>query len=287
MFQELDEKKELTQKHAVKKSDEIKRLKQLLNLANEKIKYLEEKHSNIMENTRKKFNKDNEQLKFMNENNTIRNGELSRSNLEMRKKIHQLEIDLKDSNEKGFINKQNADLYLKQKKEIKEQSEKVINSLRDETQSLELKRDEYLKKYQQQQELVDNMLKQLSSFQVELDTLVTRNTQLDEKVKKANNLSESYKNKYYELKDFLKKELSKIKFNEEKENKQHQRDKIVSQSERLFDTNKRIINLIKELKIEDILIDKDKNNCFDFSSQTSSSTLSTDLNENGMEIKLS
>lgn len=286
MFQELDKKKELTEKHAVKKSDEIKRLKQLLNLANEKIKYSQEKHSNIMENTRKKFNKDNEQLKFMNENNTIRNGELSRSNLEMRKKIHQLEIDLKDSNEKGLINKQNADLYLKQKKEIKEQSDKVINSLRDETQSLELKRDEYLKKYQQQQELVDNMLKQLSSFQVELDTLVTRNTQLDDKVKKANSLSESYKNKYYELKDFLKKELSKIKFNEEKENKQH-RDKIVSQSERLFDTNKRIIDLIKELKIEDILIDKDQNKCFNFSSQTSWSTLSTDLNDNGMEIKLS
>ena len=259
MFLEMDEKKEQSERQANKKIDEIKRLKQMLNLSNEKIKYLNQKHSIEIENLRKKFNKDFDQLRFNNENITIRNGELSRSNLELRKKIQQLESDLKDANEKSFINKQNAELQTKQKKELKEETEKAACNLKKEIQSLELLRDEYLKKSQQQQESVEHMLKQLGSFQSELSGLIERNTKLNEKLKKANSLSDLYKNKYHELKKFLQRELSKIKLIDDKENKnlQLQQEKlIISHTERLYETNKRIKDLIRDLKIEDILGDK-------------------------------
>lgn len=282
MFIELDEKKDFTEKQAVKKSDEIKRLKQLLNLAQEKIKYLQQKHSTEIENIKKKLIKDYDQLKFQHENNTIRNGELSRSNLELRKKLQQLEADLKEANEKSFLNKQNCELNLKQKKELKEESDKTISTLKKEIQSLEKLRDDYLKKSQQQQDVVDQMLKQLNEFQTELDSLVARNVQLNDKLKKSNSNTDAYKKKYNELKQFLKQELDKIRFNnDEKENKQQleQEKSINNHTERLFETNQRIKNLIKDLKIDDILNEKTDSTNKNIFSLKSSSTISSELND--------
>ncbi len=259
MFQELDEKKESSERQANKKIDEIKRLKQMLNLSNEKIKYLNHKHSVEIENMKKRFSKDFDQLRFNNENNTIRNGELSRSNLELRKKLHQLEIDLKDVNEKSFVHKQNAELQCKQKKELKEETDRTISKLKKDIESLESLREEYLIKNKNQQESVEVMLKQLDSFQKELSNLVEQNTKLNDKLKKANQSSESYHKKYYALKGFLKNELGKIKITEEKENKylKIQQEKLINNhTERLYETNKKIKDLIRELKIEDILNDK-------------------------------
>lgn len=290
MFFELDEKKDSNEKQAMKKTDEIRRLKQMLNLANEKIKYLQQKHSVDVENMRKKYLKENEQLKFSNESNTMRNGELSRANLEMRKKIQQLETDLKEANEKCFINKQNADSNSRQKKEQKEESDKLIANLRKEIESLEQIRDEYLKKSQLQQDSIEKMLKQLAGFQSELDVLVDRNSLLNDKLKKANSTSEAYKKKYYDLKDFLRKEVSKIKLNEEKENKNYQESLLINQkhqnenqNERLFEANKRIKNLIKELRLDDIL--NDRKDSVGYSQKSSCSTISTEIIDNDVEIE--
>jgi hypothetical protein len=259
MFQELDEKKEIFERQANKKLDEIKRLKQMLNLSNEKIKYLNQKHRIEIENIKKRLSKDLDQLRFNNENNTIRNGELSRSNLELRKKLHQLEIELKDTSEKLFVNKQNAELQCKQKKELKEETEKATSKLKKEIESLESLREEYLIKNKNQQESVDLMLKQLNSFKKELSDLVEQNTKLTEKLKKANQASELFKNKYYTLKEFFKKELCKIKIIDEKDNKnlKIQQEKFNNtHTEYLYETNRKIKDLIRELKIEDILNDK-------------------------------
>ena len=101
---------------SVKKGDELKRLRQSLNLGQEKIKYLQAKYETDLANMKKQFAKDVEHLKSANEQTSIRNGEFSRSNGELRKKNRQLEMDLKSANEKCFINKQNADLLCRQKK---------------------------------------------------------------------------------------------------------------------------------------------------------------------------
>ena len=50
--------------------------------------------------------------------------------------MHQLEIELKDTSEKLFVNKQNAELQCKQKKELKEETEKATSKLKKEIESL-------------------------------------------------------------------------------------------------------------------------------------------------------
>lgn len=98
------------------KSDELKRLKQSLNLSQERVKYLQTKSETEIQTLKKQCARDYNQLKAINEQTISNNAELSRSNGELRKKNKQMEADLKELNEKCFVNKQNADLYNRQKK---------------------------------------------------------------------------------------------------------------------------------------------------------------------------
>lgn len=116
LLKETETKNLDTAKQSVKKVDDLKRLRQNLNLSQEKIKYLQAKHETELTSIKKQFSKDVEHLKSANEQTSIRNGEFSRSNGELRKKNRQLEMDLKSANEKCYINKQNADLLSRQKK---------------------------------------------------------------------------------------------------------------------------------------------------------------------------
>lgn len=192
-------------KNSQKKCDELKRLKQAHNLGQEKLKYLQTKHETESQAIKKQFSKEIEQFKFTNEQISIRNGELSRSNAEIRKKNRQLENDLKDANEKCFINKKNADLYTKQKKELKEEVEKTTKDLKNQIIHLEKMRDVYLKKNNSQQESVEDMLQQIASFKAEFERLVSRNSYLEEKSKKLNSQCDVYKEKYSELRAKFKK----------------------------------------------------------------------------------
>ena len=100
------------------KSDELKRVKQQLNLSQERVKYLQTKSETEIQLLKKQCAKEYNQLKISNEQTISNNAELSRSNGELRKKNKQFETDLKELNEKCFVNKQNADLFNRQRKVI-------------------------------------------------------------------------------------------------------------------------------------------------------------------------
>ncbi len=104
------------EKQSNKTSEELKRVKQALNLNQEKIKYLQTKHENEMQQSRKQWKHDLELMKARNDQAQCRNGELSRSNGELRKKNREIENELKSLNEKYFICKQSSDMLGKQKK---------------------------------------------------------------------------------------------------------------------------------------------------------------------------
>ncbi len=106
-------------KQTSKSGDELKRVRQALNLSQEKIKYLQTKHEGEMQQARKQWKQDLEQMKARNDQTQSRNSELSRSNGELRKKNRQLEEDLNSLNEKYYVTKQSSDLLSKQKKVYK------------------------------------------------------------------------------------------------------------------------------------------------------------------------
>lgn len=207
LFHDLESKNESNEKMSLKKCDELKRLRQALTLSNEKLKFQQVKYETEIEDLKKKQGKEVEILKFNNEQMTIRNGELSRSNGELRKKIQTIENELKELNEKFQQTKHTNEILIKQKKELKEENERILFDKKKEIDVLEKLRDEYLRKNNSQQSSIDQMLEKVSNFQNEIDALIKRNEELDEKLKRKNSMCDAYRKKNAEIKSYLKKAL--------------------------------------------------------------------------------
>ena len=197
LLEDLATKDSVTEaKPSIKKCDEVKRLRQSLQLSNDKLKYLNTKNETEMQQLKKKTAKEMEVLKLTSEQTIARNGELSRSNCDLRKKNQQLEIELKEVHEKLYVSKQNTELLKRVKKEFKEE----LDNAKKEIASLENLRDECLKKNKAQQAAIEQMLEQIASFKSEFELLIKRNSNLEEKLKKLTNSCDLYKNKCLELK---------------------------------------------------------------------------------------
>ncbi|RNA40960.1 coiled-coil domain-containing protein [Brachionus plicatilis] len=207
MFQDMESKSQSNEKLYSKKGDELKRLRQALNLSQEKLKFIQMKHESEIEELKKKHTEETDQLKFSNQQMTLRNGELSRSNGDMRKKIQNLESDLKSQVEKYNQIKQSNDFLLKQKKELKEESERTSLAHKKDTEKMEKMREEYLKKNESQKNSLDKMFEQIAKFQKEIEALIKRNGELETKLKNKNESYELFKRKYLDIKTFAKQEL--------------------------------------------------------------------------------
>ncbi len=96
--------------------------------------------------------------------------------------------------------------YYSNKKDLKEEHDRITSDLQNQISALEKLRDEYLKKNAVQQKSVEEMLEQIRSFKVEFDNLVNRNTYLEDKIKQIIVQSEAYKEKYLEIKRSSKKQ---------------------------------------------------------------------------------
>lgn len=252
MFNDIESKSQSNEKICLKKGDELKRAKQALNLSQEKQKFYQIKHENEIEELKKKYSEEIDQLKFSNQQMTLRNGELSRSNGDMRKKIQNLENDLKSLNEKYSHIKQNNDFLMKQKKELKEENERVNMVHKKEAEKMEKIREEYLKKNESQKNSLDKMFEQISKFQKEIEALIKRNGELELKLKNRKESYEIYKKKYLEIKNFAKKELFP---NNQSILKQQQEMAKLSQNIQNF-----INGLINDLNVNENLSDSfDKN----------------------------
>jgi chromosome segregation ATPase len=204
----LDERCSSNEKQSQKKTEELKRLRQSLNLSQEKVKYWQLKHQTDLEELKKSKEKELETIKSNNDQLTNRNGELSRSNSELRKKVQQLENDIKELNEKLNMSKHSLEAANKHKKELKEELDRSSFNYKKEINVLEQLRDEYIKKNTCQQQSIEQMLEQINKFKDDLEELIKRNQTLNEKIVKLNSNCEAYKKKYSEIKFYLKKVLS-------------------------------------------------------------------------------
>jgi chromosome segregation ATPase len=205
LLNELEEKNIQIEKIQSKKSDETKRLKQQSQLGQDKLKYQQGKFEIEIDDLKKKHQKELEQLKSSNEQSITRSGDLSRTNLELRKKLQASDEQCRELNEKLISQKQQLDLQLKQKKELKEDFDRKEFSLKKDLNILELMRDEYLRKNEVQQKSVEQMIDQINTFQNEINNLIQYNKNLNENLKKCKLNYEVYKKKYTELKQFIKK----------------------------------------------------------------------------------
>lgn len=246
LFYDIEEKNSLAEKQTAKKGDEVKRIRQSLNIANEKLKYQQLKYEADCDDLKKKFQKEIDQLKFSNEQAIIRNGELSRSNGEMRKRIQTMESDLKDLAEKCNATKHNTDILFKQKKDLKEENERTCLNLKKEIDVLQKQRDDYLKKTATQQTAIDNMIEQISTFQKDLESIVKQNEIISEKLKKTKSTNETYKKKYGDIKSSLKKTLTELENLRELRVKEQKQKQLISDQLAQIDL---INNLIKELNL--------------------------------------
>jgi len=205
LLADLEHKNVLNEKQNQKKLDELKSLRHTLSLSNDKLNYQKLKYESQIDDMKKQYSKELDTLKTANDKTIISNGELSRSNTNMRNKIKQLETEMKDLTEKNRVNKINMELIGKQKKEAKEVHDQVVFGLKKEIECLEQLRDEYAKKNNVQQESIEQMLDKMNNFQEEFEYLVKCNTSIREKMVKINHNCEIYKKKYYEMKLYLKK----------------------------------------------------------------------------------
>jgi hypothetical protein len=243
LLRELDEKTVLNEKQNTKKQDEMKRLRQNLNLANEKLKYLELRTESELDSLRKKHQKELDQMRFQLEQGVQRNGDLSKSNGEMRKKLSQFEQDFKELNEKYFMTKHNLDSISKQKKDLKEELDRTSFNLKKEIHVLEQLRDEYLKKNSAQQFSIQKMCEQTQTFQTEISKLIKLNQELNDKLLKSSSMNDAYRKKYSDLKSYVKKLLIEEEDNLQKSNLKQQE---------AFNTQANMIKmLIRELNLED------------------------------------
>lgn len=207
MLNDIESQSQSTEKLNLKKGDELKRLRQTLNLSQEKQKFYQMKYESEIEELKKKHIDEIDQLKFSNQQMTLRNGELSRCNGEMRKKIQNLENDLKTLNEKYNQIKQSNDFLMKQKKELKEENERINLAHKKDLEKIEKIKEEYLKKNESQKDSLDKMFQQISKFKNEIEALIKRNEDLESKLKENQEFHELYKRKYLDIKNFAKQEL--------------------------------------------------------------------------------
>lgn len=231
----LDEKSTKYDQSASRKEEEIKRLRQTVKMNTDKLSYQQQKHENELNELRKKMSKELEQMKFANDQNTSRNGDLSKANGEMRRKIQLLETDLKEANEKYTLTKQNLDYVTKQKRELKEEYDRLVNNLRKDLADHDQMRSEYLRKNSQQQASLDQMLQQIKTFEVEMNDLITRNRELNDKLIKVNTNYDVCKRKYSYLKECMRKMLQA----EEETNNESQM------------AHMRLRNLMRDLNMDD------------------------------------
>jgi len=204
----LSEKSSSNEKQSQKKAEELKRLRQSFNLSQEKVKYWQLKHQTDLEELKKSKEKELETIKSSNDQLTNRNGELSRSNSELRKRAQTIENELKELNDKLNLSKHSLDVANKQKKDLKEELDRSSFNFKKEINVLEQLRDEYIKKNTCQQQSIEQMLEQINKFKDDLDELIKRNQTLNEKIVKLNSNCDAYKKKYSEIKFYLKKVLS-------------------------------------------------------------------------------
>ena len=203
LLNQIEDKNLQIEKLQAKKFDETKRLKQQAQLHQDKLKYHQNKHENEIDELKKKHLKEFEQVKLSSEQSVSRNGELSRSNLDLRKKLQAAEEQIRELTEKLCIQKQQHDLQLKQKKELKEEFDRKEFSLKKDLNVLEVMRDEYLRKNEVQQKSIGQMIEQINTFQNEINNLILHNKSLNESSKKYKSSYESYKKKYCDLKTFI------------------------------------------------------------------------------------
>ena len=203
LLNQIEEKSSIIEKLQAKKFDETKRLKQQALLHQDKLKYQQNKYENEIDDLKKKHIKEFEQVKITSEQSVSRNGELSRSNLDLRKKLQAAEEQIRELNEKLAIQKQQHDLQLKQKKELKEDFDRKESNLKKDLNALESMRDEYLRKNEVQQKSVEKMIEQINTFQNEINSLIKHNKSLNESLKKYKSSYETYKKKYCDLKTFI------------------------------------------------------------------------------------
>lgn len=246
LFYDLEEKNAKVEKQSTKQGDEVKRLRQSLNLSNDKLKYHQMKAESELEEARKKQQKDIDQLKFANEQASVRNGELSRANGELRKKLQIIEGEWKDLSDKYNSNKHNTDILFKQKKELREEMERTSFVFRKEINVLEQQRDEYLSKATHQQHTIDQMIDQISHFQKDLEIIVKQNELLSAKLKKAKSTNEIYRKKNAEVSEFLKKSLQECESLKELRDKEQRQKQLITDQLTQIDL---INNLIKELDL--------------------------------------
>lgn len=207
MLNDIESQSQSTEKLNLKKGDELKRLRQTLNLSQEKHKFYQMKYESEIEELKKKHIDEIDQLKFSSQQMTLRNGELSRCNGELRKKIQNLENDLKALNEKYNQIKQSNDFLMKQKKELKEENERINLAHKKDLEKIEKIKEEYLKKNESQKDSLDKMFQQISKFKNEIEALIKRNEDLESKLKENQEFHELYKRKYLDIKNFAKQEL--------------------------------------------------------------------------------
>lgn len=278
LLKDIEDKHANIEKQSVKKCDELKRLKQSVTLANDKLKYQQLKHESEVDELRKKFSKDLDHLKFSTEQTSSRNGELSKSNTELRAKVKQLEHELKEVSDKFNILKHNYDSTYKLKKDVKEEHERVVFELKKEIDTLVQVRDEYLKKNNSQQVSIEKMLEQISHFQKEFEVLVKQNTSLNEKIKKLAANCDAYKKKYAQMKTYLK----KLWIEEEKIKKLKEQQQLINQQQQLQHSQQ--ANLIASTQAQANLIDNlvknlDLLNSIDDNDENIDTTCSFNLNE--------
>jgi hypothetical protein len=224
LLADADHKHELNEKFAQKKLDDIKNLKQTCHLTGEKLKYQKLKFESQIEDLKKMFAKELENVKLNHDKAIVNNGELSRSNTSMRTKIKQLELECKEFLEKQRTSRLSLDLAHKQKREAKEAFELQVFGLKREIDCLREQRDEIAKKNNAQQASIEEMLEKMNNFQEEFEYLIKCNTSAREKMEKVQQNCETYKKRYYEMKLYLKKILMEEeqiqKLNSEKQEKQ-------------------------------------------------------------------
>jgi chromosome segregation ATPase len=213
LLNQIEEKNSLIEKLQTKKFDETKRLKQQTQLHQDKLKYQQHKYENEIDELKKKHIKEFEQVKLSSEQSVSRNGELSRTNLDLRKKLQTAEEQIRELNEKLAIQKQQHDLQLKQKKELKEDFDRKESHLKKDLNALESMRDEYLRKNEVQQKSIEKMIEQINTFQNEINSLIKHNKSLNESLKKYKLSYEGYKKKYCDLKTFIQQNEQQQSFN--------------------------------------------------------------------------